>query len=163
MADARVKLAEAAVEQARTMIAKTILRAPADGIVLKVDAEPGERITSLRTEPVMTLADNSRIQVRAYVEELDAITLTVGQSAYAAADGLPDRRFSARIIWIAPSMQPKTHLHNHPGERVDTRVREVLVQIDQPDGLVIGLPVDVFIEPDYPATVIGISDHQNLR
>jgi len=148
MANAKIKLAEAAVAQARTMLDKTKLHAPADGVILKVTAEPGELRGSENSQPMITLVNDNRIRVRAFVEELDVLNLTVGQQAEITADGLPDDRFTGTITWIAPSMQPKKQLHHQPGERIDIKTREVLIAIDDPKNLVIGLPVEVFIQPE---------------
>lgn len=147
MADARIRLARAKVDQARSMLDKTLLRAPVDGVVVKVEAEPGELVAVERPVPVIKLVDDSRLRVRAFVEELDALKLRRGERAWVVADGQPDVRHPGTVEWIAPSMQPKTQRHNKPGERIDTRVREVIVHLDDPGKLVIGLPVDVYIDP----------------
>jgi hypothetical protein len=34
---------------------------------------------------------------------------------------------------------------NSPGERIDVKVREVVLRLDDPDKLVVGFPVNVFI------------------
>ena len=147
IADAKIGLAATDVDLAKIMLAKTILLAPADGIVLRIDAEPGEMLGSESSRPAITFVDDSVIQVRAHVEELDALGLRIGQKSYVTADGLPNKRFAGKITWIAPSMHHKNVRHNKPGERVDVKVREVLIRIDDPKQLVIGLPVEVFIEP----------------
>jgi hypothetical protein len=87
-------------------------------------------------------------RIRAYVEEMDAPAVFVGQRASAVADGMPQHRYSGKVISCAPSMVPKKHFSNAPSERVDVKVREVLIELDEQDGLVIGLPVDVFIVPN---------------
>ena len=46
-------------------------------------------------------------------------------------------------------MVPKTHVSNRPGERVDVKVREVVIVLAEQEALprlVIGLPVDVYLE-----------------
>jgi len=150
MAEAKVQTAHAQLRKAQTRLDKATLRAPTHGIILDIDAEPGELVGPDRPEPIITLVDHRQIRVRAYVEELDVLSLEVGQSAYVTADGMPDKKFTGTITWIAPSMQPKRHRHHTPGERLDINVREVLIQLDEPGPLVIGLPVDVFIDPSGP-------------
>jgi len=58
IADAKVKSADAAAEVIAARIAKLRLRAPADGIVTLVVAEPGEAIVP--SQPVMTLEATGR-------------------------------------------------------------------------------------------------------
>ena len=42
-------------------------------------------------------------------------------------------------------MGPKSQRHHQPGEKYDVEVREVLIVLDDADELVVGLPVNVFI------------------
>lgn len=146
IAIARSQIAEAAVEHAREMLNKSILRAPADGMVLSVTAELGELLGPGRSEPLITMANPSVMHARAYVEELDALSVQVGEKAIVTTDGRADHKYSGCVTWIAPSMTDKRHRHHKPGERLDVKVREVLILVDDPADLVIGLPVDVFIE-----------------
>lgn len=152
MAEAKIQTGLAEVQQTRTMLDKAVLRAPCDGVVLDIDTEPGELVGPERPGPIITLVDDRRIRVRAWVEELDVLSLRIGQAASVTADGMPDTTFTGPITWIAPSMQPKRHRHYKPGERLDINVREILIQLDDPGPLVIGLPVDVSIEPAEPET-----------
>jgi multidrug resistance efflux pump len=145
MADAKIALEKAKCAQADVQLGKTKLAAPCDGIILRVQNEPGELVGPDSTEPCLAMVETQRKRVRAYVEEMDAPAVFVGQRAYCVADGMPDHRYSGKVIYCAPSMVPKRHFSNAPSERVDVKVREVLVELDEDDGLVIGLPVDVFI------------------
>lgn len=150
IASAKILLAQAAVDRAEEMLSKARLLAPFDGIVLRTTSEPGELISSQRDEPLIIMSNTEQFHVRAYVEELDALNLKLGQSAYVTADGRPDERYTGRLVWLAPVMGPKRMRHNKAGERMDVKVREVLVRLDRADSLVIGVPVDVFIEMVLP-------------
>jgi len=144
-AQARVDMAAAAVAEAQTQVERTVLRAPIDGVILRVDVEPGERVAVEQVQPVIAMTNLSQVRVRAYVEELDALSLQPGAPAYVVADGNQDVRYSGRVTWAAPVMGPKAHRHHRPGEMYDLEVREVLIVLDDAQELVIGLPVDVFI------------------
>ncbi|MFQ5731040.1 MAG: HlyD family secretion protein [Planctomycetaceae bacterium] len=153
VADAKVGLAEVEVDRVRTLLQKTVLRAPDSGIVSKIDVEPGEWVGVVeagRTQPVLVFVDDSIIHVRAYVEELEVLSLRIGQRAVVKVDSLPAKSFPGTVTQIAPSVHHKRHRHHNPGERIDVSVREVLIQIMDPGELVIGLPVEVFIERDIP-------------
>jgi multidrug resistance efflux pump len=161
MADAKIKLAESAVQQARTMLGKTKLLAPANGTVLRVDVEPGALVSLQYPQHAITMTDASLRRVRAWVEELDALSLCVGQSAAVIADGRPDVQYAGTISWVAPSMGVKTHRHHEPGEHVDVKVREVLISLQDPADLVVGLPVEVFIEPIMPTAGQAAASHDD--
>jgi hypothetical protein len=159
MARAKLKLAE-------TELSRTELRAPAQGEILDVHREPGELIELTDPEPAIVMADTSRLRVRAYVEELDAVSLTPGMEARITADGLPGYTATGRVVEIMPRMSFKQVWTDRPDERFDVKTREVLIEIvddSQPnDGttgngkrqpglkLVYGLPVEVELSPARP-------------
>jgi multidrug resistance efflux pump len=146
---AKIAMEEAQVRNAQTMLDKTTLKAPWDAIVLRRRGEPGEVVGPESEEPLLVLADNTETRVRAFVEELDAMHIGLESRAYVQVDGMPDERFAGKVIQCAPYMVPKTNFSNKPSERVDVKVREVVIRLDDGehvDRLVIGLPVEVYIE-----------------
>lgn len=151
VADAQISLAEAEVQQTRTMLEKTELTAPISGIVLRVNGEPGQVVGPNESQPLLILADFSEARIRAYVEEFDALSVKPGQAVWVTADGLPDRRFHGTVSACHPYLAPKHVRHHKPGERVDVKVREIVISLEQSDELLIGLPVDVFIDPETPS------------
>ena len=150
-ADAQIALEQTRVEHARSMLQRTLLTAPSDGLILRVRCEPGEIVGPDSTEPLIVMADVSQLHVRAYAEEMDAPAIRKGQRAYALTDGTPDIQHWGTVISCSPYMVPKTQFSNHANERVDVKVREVVIRLNKSgdeDQLVVGLPVDVFIEAD---------------
>jgi multidrug resistance efflux pump len=156
IADAKIALEQARLADARTMLAKTELKAPMDGVILQVRVEPGELVGAQTKEPIVSMVDVSQYRVRAFVEELDAVRISRGMPARISADGLADNTFTGQIISCSPFMLPKNHFSNRPGERVDVKVREVYIELDTDQGaldrLVVGLPVDVYVEPHVPVS-----------
>src|SRR5207249_4765372 len=118
-----------------------------DGLVLRVRGQPGEMVGPEREEPLITMVDASEARVRAYVEEMDALGVVPGQRARVVADALPGESRRGTVLACSPSLTRKDLQRNLPGERADVKVREVVIRLDSPGNLVIGLPVDVFIDP----------------
>ncbi|MFO0944935.1 MAG: efflux RND transporter periplasmic adaptor subunit [Planctomycetota bacterium] len=145
-ADARIAVAQAKVRQAEHALSKTRIAAPTDGLVLRTVGEPGEMIFPDRADPLVIMVDIANMHVRAYVEELDAFRVAPGIKAKAIADGRPELSFLGVVTECAPYMIPKKLFTNRPGERVDVKVREVLIRLDPQDVLYVGLPVDVFFD-----------------
>ncbi len=145
VAQARVTAAQADYELARIALDKTQLRASQRGQVLDLNVEPGELIGADSAEPALVLADTSTLRVRAYVEEIDAPRLQVGMPARITADGLPGQIFTGRILLLSPRMSAKSVLSGSPEEMYDTKVREVLLEVSERRGLIVGLRVDVSI------------------
>ena len=72
-----------------------------------------------------------------------------GMVATIVADGLPNAAISGKVAWVSPRMSRKTLWSDEPEERFDTKVREVLIRLD--DGvpaLIVGLRVDALIDSE---------------
>lgn len=156
-AQATVAAAKANVDTVRLRLRRRQLLAPFAGRVLQINIEPGEMAGPQSTEPAIMLADTSRLRVRAYVEELEAPGVAIGAAAQVIADGLPNQVFHGRVTQVSPRMGAKTVWTNAPPERHDTKTREVWIDLDSGEGLVVGLRVNVMI--DKPADRDGV----NLR
>lgn len=155
--DAKIALEEAQVANARSMLTKTELRAPCDGVVLQVFAEVGELVSVQSRTAILTMVDASERRVRAFVEELDAVRVREGMQVRVSADGLPGRSFRGHVLACSPTMVPKRHMSNEPSERIDVKVREVIIVLDpsdNPETLVVGLPLDVYFQAADPIPAI---------
>ena len=135
----------AAVKHERLMLGKVQLRSPIDGVILQASAEPGELVGPTDERDLFTVVNRDQIRVRAFVEELDALNVTVGQRATIAVVGRTDRQYLGQVASCSPHVRPKFHRHLKPGERLDVRVREVVIDLTDGSDLLIGLPVEVFI------------------
>jgi HlyD family secretion protein len=140
---ARVASADASLALSRINVAKMELVAPQSGRVLDVNARLGELTGPEAVKPLVVVSDTSKICVRAFVEELDAPRIKIGMKASATADGLPGQTFGGQVISISPRMDTKTIHNDRAFELYDTKVREVLVELDTKEHLIVGLRVDV--------------------
>lgn len=145
---ARVASAQASLSLANINLSKTEVRAPHAGRVLDVNIRVGELTGPDAVRPLVVLSDTSKVRVRAYVEELDAPRIAVGMKATVTADGLLGQSFAGHVISISPRMETKTINSDRPFELYDTKVREVLVELDTKEPLIVGLRVDVSIMCD---------------
>jgi HlyD family secretion protein len=153
-ADADVALATAALAEARAILEKTYVRAPITGTVLRRDRRGGESVSTQFDSPIVTIADRSRVRVRVDVDETDVARVKVGQPAYVTADAFAGRRFAGRVVRVGQLLGKKTVRTDEPGERVDTKILETLLELDggsnAPGGqgsgeLPLGLRVQAFI------------------
>jgi multidrug resistance efflux pump len=142
-ANARIAAAEAELSLAQVALEKCELRAPCSGCVLDIDIEPGELVGPDVSVPAIVLADTAILRVRAFVEEIDAPRLTQGLGAKVTADGLPDQSFKGQIESLSPRMSAKQIFSGAADELYDTKVREVIVALNNMENLVVGLRVDV--------------------
>jgi len=152
IAEAKVRLAASSVEQAELMVEKCRLVAPSAGTVLRIDAEPGQIVDPEHMLSVVTMANTAALRIRAWVEELDAMTVGVGLAATVVPEGRSTDAYPGTITWVSPRMAPKSYLHHSPGEHLDVHVREVLIAVPDAHELIVGHPVEVFIDPSIQST-----------
>jgi multidrug resistance efflux pump len=145
-AEGRVRAAEARLRLAKAELGKTYLKAPFAGRVLRVFAEPGEMAGPASPQPLLVMADLSKRRVRAFVEELDAPRVEAGQPAVVTVDGLPDREFAGRVTEVLPRMGKRTVLTDFPEEYKDLYFREVLIDLEAGEELIVNLRVKVRIQ-----------------
>jgi HlyD family secretion protein len=147
-AEGRLRAAEARLRLARARRDRLTLRAPAALRVLQVNAEPGAYVGPATSQPTLLLADVSRCRVRAFVEELDACRVQVGQAVEVTADGLPGRALLGRVTAVLPRMGQRAPRTDKPEEFKDVYFREVFVTLDEGRDLPLNLRVRVLISTD---------------
>jgi HlyD family secretion protein len=145
-AAAAVALARASVAHAEAMLAKTYVRSPIDGVVLRKHRHTGETVVSLAPDPIVTIGDISRLRVRAEIDELDVAFVRIGQRVRVRADAFSDREFAGTVVKVGQELGKKKVRTELNTERLDTKVLEALVDLDSADGLRPRLRVDVFVE-----------------
>ena len=144
---AKIAAARASLELAKVQLERTRLLAPTDGRVLQVNVSLGELTSSDSPEVPIIFADTSHYRVRAFVEELDARRVHVGMPVEVTADGEPSRTWRGHVTRLVPRMERKQLFTNDPAEHFDVRTRELWIDLDTTDELLIGLRVDVSIDP----------------
>ena len=136
------------LEQARTDLEILSVRAPRDGQLLQVNLREGEfaPAAALTGDPLMLLGDVDRLQIRAEVDEQNAVLVDAKQPAQASLKGHADLQMPLRFVRIEPYVVPKRSLTGDSLERVDTRVLQIVFELDRPSFPVyVGQQVDVFI------------------
>jgi len=153
MAQANLEDAKAKLDAARAIYAKTLIRSPIDGTVLRKHHRAGETVSNGSTspDPIFTLGDTHTLRVRVDVDETDVSKVAVGQKAYVTADAYGDKKFWGHVVRIGQELGRKNIRTDEPTEHVDTKILETLVQLDDGAGLPVGLRVDSFILAADPA------------
>lgn len=144
-ADAEVALARARLTEARALLAKTTITSPIDGVVLRRHRKAGESVSTQFDSPILTVADRSRVRVRVDVDETDVAKLAIGQPGYVTADAYGDRPFHGRVVRIGQILGRKNFRTDEPTERVDTKILETLLELDEGHELPLGLRVQAFL------------------
>ena len=145
-AESRVRIAEAAVEQAKANLqvteaqfANTLIRAPFAGVVLRKMAEVGESVApippgvnlSTSSGASVALADLDTLEVEADVSESNVARLGADQPAEVTVEAFPDKRYRAVLRQIIPAadrtratvMVKVTILDKDPGLKPEMNAR----------------------------------------
>jgi ABC exporter DevB family membrane fusion protein len=147
LAEARLQSARARLDEVRALLAKTFVRSPIDGTVLRKHHRAGESVSngSSTPDPIFTIGDKRALRVRVDVDEADISKLALGQKAYVTADAYGDRRFWGHVVQVGQELGRKNVRTDEPTERVDTKVLESLIQLEPGTELPVGLRVNSFI------------------
>jgi HlyD family secretion protein len=141
-ADAEVRLAEQRIRVLEQMLEKSFIRAPTSGTVLRTFLHPGETFSTLVPQPIMRLADTSRLRVRAEVDERDVGRIFIGQRVLVRGEGWDGAPVPGRVSRLGAQMGRKSVRTGDPAEKSDQDVLEVSVELDRQDPrLFVGLRV----------------------
>ncbi|MGA2399223.1 MAG: HlyD family secretion protein [Steroidobacteraceae bacterium] len=153
-----VEQAQAALDRARLDLSYTVVKAPADGVVTKVEQlQVGDYIAA--SAPVFALVSTHDVWIEANFKEAQLDRMRPGQAATVDIDRIRGKHFSARVASVSPgtgsqfSMLPP---ENATGNWVKVVQRvPVRLQLDHVDaglllqsGLSASVTVDTRSEPD---------------
>ena len=99
-----IAAAISSVESAQVQLAKTVLKAPFEGIITRQDAEVGE-VAGASVPSFLTVSSIEPLKkIEAFASDLDVANLKVGDSAKVSFDMLGSQKvINAKISTIAPS------------------------------------------------------------
>jgi HlyD family secretion protein len=153
-AGAQVQEAEARVGASRADTARTVIRAPFDGIVAEVNGELGEFLTpsppGIPTLPAIDLIDDSCLYVSAPIDEVDAAQIKVGMPGRVTLDAYRGRQFPGKVRRIAPYVLALEK---------QARTVEVEVEFDDPGDarhLLVGYSADIEVVVAGRANVLRV-------
>jgi HlyD family secretion protein len=133
-AEAKVREAEAVLEQARIRLDRSVIRAPIAGSVYDLAARQGAFLAA--GDPVASVGDLDRLRVRIQVDEPELGRIGVGMPVTVSWDALPGQRWHGTVEKMPTEVSPL-------GTR---QVGIAVATIENPDGkLVPGTNVNVEI------------------
>lgn len=102
VAKAQVAQAQASLDQASVDLGHTVIRSPADGIVISRNVDVGQTVAaSLQAPTLFTIAnDLSKMEVHTNVDEADIGNVWVDQEVTFTVDAHPTRRFKGKVAQV---------------------------------------------------------------
>lgn len=102
---ARLDQTHARERLAKAELARTVLRAPFDGVIADMSTELGEWITpappGVPIPPIMDLIDRSSVFVEAPIDEMDAEKVKAGQEVRVSIDSRRGQHFKGKLVRVA--------------------------------------------------------------
>lgn len=154
VARARLGSQQAAVQTARAQLASaeynqelTVIRAPANGRIVRRYANPGAGASTLNVSNMFDLEPDAPRIARAEIVESDIPNITPGQKVEITPEGDPSKVYVGEVLRRAAVFGARKLASDDPSQRTDERVVEVVVSAgDAP--LLIGQRVLVkFMKP----------------
>lgn len=143
-AKAELGRAEAALASAELRLQDTILKAPADGVVLTRAQEPGAILQAGAT--VLTVSLRKPVWVRAYIQETDLGKVHPGMKVRILSDTHRARAYAGQIGYISPRAEFTPKNVETPELRTSLVYRLRVVVADPDEALRQGMPVTVVVE-----------------
>jgi len=133
---------EVSFENAKIALDDTIVRSPVKGTIISRTVEVGQVISSPTSAVgggtvLMTMADLSKVRVRALVDEIDVGKVSIGQVVSIKVAAYRDKEFFGTVSKIEPKAMIDQNVTTFP----------VLIDIDNDENLLLlGMNTDVIIE-----------------
>ena len=133
---------EVTFENAKIALDDTVVRSPISGTIISRPVEVGQVISSPTSAVgggtlLMTMADLSKVRVRALVDEIDVGKVSIGQTVSIKVAAYRDKEFFGTVAKIEPLAKIEQNVTTFP----------VLIDIDNKDNLLLlGMNTDVVIQ-----------------
>jgi HlyD family secretion protein len=141
LAQRQIESAKAALKESRANLAYATLTAPISGVIASVSTQEGETVAAGLNAPVfVTIIDLSRLQVDAFVDEVDIGKIRVEQKAVFTVDSFPAKEFEGKVAAVYPKAVIQENVVNY----------DTVIEITSPfEGL---------LKPDMTASVTILLD-----
>ncbi len=160
-ANARIQEAEASLEAAKSILDKTVITAPFDGVVLDVTTEVGEWISpsppGVPIPPVLDLIDPQALYVSAPIDEADVARIRVGLPVRLTLDAFRGRSFKGKLTYVSSFVETRQEQNR------TLRVEAVFEESQLPENLLPGLSADIEVILDACENVLRIPTYALLE
>lgn len=124
--EAQIKQTQATLDGDLANLGYTKIFAPIAGTVVSITSVEGQTLNANQTAPIiLRVADLDTMQVWAQVAEADIPKVKVGMEVYFTTLGMPERRFTAKVVQVLPT----------PDTVNDVVLYNVLIDVPNPERL----------------------------
>ncbi|HEY0810697.1 MAG TPA: efflux RND transporter periplasmic adaptor subunit [Longimicrobiales bacterium] len=132
-----VEMARAVWAEAQDQLNKTVIRAPMNGVVTRLEVEEGETaIVGTMNNPgslLLTVADLSVMEAVIRVDETDVPEIKLNDSTTVEIDAFPKQKFMGRVTEIShSSTRPPESVAQQGGAGTQSVDFEIVIRLDNP-------------------------------
>ena len=110
----QVESAKAALKESEANLGYSTITAPISGVIASVSTQEGETVAAGLNSPVfVTIVDLKRLQVDAFVDEVDIGKVHEGQKVVFTVDSYPAREFEGKVVAIYPKAVIQENVVNY--------------------------------------------------
>ena len=161
-------MARTQLEAARARLGYMLVRAPASGILITRDVDPGDVVQPGKV--LMVLAPARGTEIVLQIDERNLGRVRLGQRALASADAYPERRFPAQLSFISPgvdaqrgTVEVKLRVPQPPEYLKEDMTVSVDIEIERRAG-VLTLPADAVHDATSAAPwVLAVDNGRTVR
>jgi RND family efflux transporter MFP subunit len=114
LAQKQLESQRAAVREAEVRLSYATIQAPIAGVIGSISTQEGETVATGFSAPTfVTIIDLDRLQVDAFVDEVDIGNVEPGQSGTFTVDAFPERDFEGRVTAIYPKAVVQDNVVNY--------------------------------------------------
>ena len=128
---AAITTLQAAAAQADYQLELSVIRAPADGRIIRRYANPGSGASTLNVSNMFDLEPKAPRIVRAEIPEASLGSVSVGQMVEIVPEFAQDKAYPGKVVRRAGLFGARKLQSDDPSERTDDRVVEVVVSADK--------------------------------
>lgn len=142
-AESRLQELQADAQVTRAEIERKVLKAPSDGLLLKLTPNVGSAVAV--GSAIGDFAPKGAITVLCEVDELFVDAVTVGQKASVRRQGSNETIASGTVVSVGAYLKKKSLFSDEAGALEDRRVREVRVRLDNARNVLLNSRVECII------------------
>src|SRR5262249_28205677 len=106
---AALKQAEAGLAAAKAQVARSLVRSPFRGTIVKRFAAVGEQVDGTAVTPIVEVAQIEMLELMGIVPASRLVDIKTGESFSFETNALPGSKLTARVVSILPAVDPATN------------------------------------------------------
>ncbi len=107
--EATLRQVEATLSNAKTQLARSVVRSPFEGVIVHRFLGAGEQVDGTSSQPIVEIAQLDTLELLGNVPASRLSEVRAGEEFTFQSDAVPDTNLKARVVAILPAVDPATN------------------------------------------------------